>query len=98
MVAKVRTLSPHQLSQRALSRLINWNNKNKGKIIVYHCAEFGVKSEIPTYSGGLGILAGDTLKSAADMGVPMIGVGMLPRDGYFEQKIIKGQQESSIFL
>ena len=49
--------------------------------------EVGLDSAIPTYSGGLGVLAGDTLRAAADMGVPMVGVTLLHRKGYFRQSL-----------
>ncbi|RBY77408.1 DUF3417 domain-containing protein [Blastococcus sp. TF02-09] len=53
--------------------------------IAYFSAEFGITEVLPQYSGGLGILAGDHLKAASDLGVPLIGVGLLYRAGYFEQ-------------
>lgn len=53
----------------------------------YFCAEFGVHNSLPNYSGGLGILAGDHLKSASDMNIPLVAVGLLYRYGYFRQKI-----------
>ncbi|WP_236789056.1 alpha-glucan family phosphorylase [Amycolatopsis sp. GM8] len=53
--------------------------------IAYFCMEFGVHEALPNYSGGLGVLAGDHLKAASDLGVPMIGVGPLYRAGYFRQ-------------
>jgi starch phosphorylase len=53
----------------------------------YFCAEFGLHNSIPIYSGGLGILAGDHCKSASDLGVPLIGVGLLYSKGYFDQKL-----------
>ncbi len=56
-------------------------------MIAYFSMEIGVKNDIPTYSGGLGILAGDTIKSAADMNLPLVGVTMLTRKGYFNQEI-----------
>src|SRR6185503_15601373 len=49
--------------------------------------EIALSPAIPTYSGGLGVLAGDTLRSAADLGVPVVGVTLLHRKGYFEQHI-----------
>jgi len=55
--------------------------------IFYFTMEVGLSSDIPTYSGGLGVLAGDTLRSAADLGLPMVGVTMLWRNGYFKQEI-----------
>ena len=51
------------------------------------CAEFGVHASLPVYSGGLGVLAGDILKEASDLAVPMVGVGLLYRTGYFHQRI-----------
>lgn len=61
--------------------------------VAYFSMEIGLDSAIPTYSGGLGVLAGDTLRSAADLGIPMIGVTLLYRKGYFRQTIsIAGQQ------
>lgn len=55
--------------------------------IAYFSAEFGVSEVLPQYSGGLGILAGDHLKAASDSGVPIIGVGLLYRHGYFRQSL-----------
>jgi len=55
--------------------------------IAYFCAEFGIHESLPIYSGGLGILAGDHLKSASDLGLPLIGVGLLYRQGYFRQRL-----------
>src|SRR6476659_10050657 len=55
--------------------------------IAYFSMEFGVTEALPNYSGGLGILAGDHLKSASDLGVPIIGVGLLYRFGYFWQSL-----------
>jgi len=62
----------------------------------YFCAEFGLHNSIPIYSGGLGILAGDHCKSASDLGVPLVGVGLLYSKGYFDQKLNHdGWQEDS---
>ncbi|MGY1592605.1 alpha-glucan family phosphorylase [Geodermatophilus sp. SYSU D00708] len=55
--------------------------------IAYFSAEFGITEVLPQYSGGLGILAGDHLKAASDLGVPLIGLGLLYRAGYFEQSL-----------
>src|SRR5262245_53359438 len=51
----------------------------------YYSMEFGIHECLPIYSGGLGVLAGDHLKSASDLGVPLVGVGLLFRQGYFRQ-------------
>ncbi len=53
--------------------------------IAYFSMEIGIDEHIPTYSGGLGILAGDTLKSCADLNVPIVGVTLLSEKGYFYQ-------------
>ena len=55
--------------------------------IAYFSPEFGITAVLPQYSGGLGILAGDHLKAASDLGVPLIGVGLLYRHGYFRQSL-----------
>lgn len=55
--------------------------------IAYFSPEFGITEVLPQYSGGLGILAGDHLKAASDLGVPIIGVGLLYRSGYFNQSL-----------
>lgn len=67
---------------------------NKAEIkIAYFSMEIALESAIKSYSGGLGVLAGDTLKSAADMKVPMLGITILNKQGYFKQKINKqGEQ------
>ncbi|WP_405956474.1 glycosyltransferase family 1 protein [Streptomyces phaeochromogenes] len=63
--------------------------------IAYFSPEFGITAALPQYSGGLGILAGDHLKAASDLGVPLIGVGLLYRHGYFRQSLSRDgwQQE-----
>lgn len=57
------------------------------KAIAYFSAEYGITSVLPQYSGGLGILAGDHLKTASDMGIPIVGVGLLYQHGYFKQSL-----------
>jgi starch phosphorylase len=62
--------------------------------VAYFSAEFGLHESMPIYSGGLGVLAGDHLKSASDLGVPLIGIGLMYRQGYFSQHLNKeGWQE-----
>ena len=58
-----------------------------GDLIAYFCAEFGFHESLPIYSGGLGILAGDHCKTASDMALPFVAVGLLYRQGYFQQSI-----------
>ncbi len=66
------------------------------RAIGYFSPEFGITAVLPQYSGGLGILAGDHLKAASDLGVPIIGVGLLYRHGYFKQSLSREgwQQET----
>ena len=76
-----------------------WFNKTypeeKGDLIAYFSAEYGLDQTIPIYSGGLGILSGDHLKSASDLGIPLVAVGLLYKNGYFNQKIDgNGNQET----
>ncbi|HEX6031749.1 MAG TPA: alpha-glucan family phosphorylase [Tepidiformaceae bacterium] len=54
-------------------------------VIAYFSMEFGLTESLPNYSGGLGVLAGDHLKSASDLGLPLVGVGLLYHEGYFQQ-------------
>lgn len=55
--------------------------------VAFFCAEFGVHGSLPIYSGGLGVLAGDILKEASDLALPLVGVGLLYRTGYFHQRV-----------
>ncbi len=68
-----------------------WFNQNyadqKGAQIAYFSAEYGLHECLPIYSGGLGMLSGDHLKSASEMGLPLVGVGLLYREGYFHQQL-----------
>ncbi len=62
--------------------------------IAYFSAEFGIHESIPVYSGGLGLLAGDHLKAASDLGIPLCGVGLMYREGYFRQYLnVDGWQQ-----
>ncbi|HWW74358.1 MAG TPA: DUF3417 domain-containing protein, partial [Pyrinomonadaceae bacterium] len=64
--------------------------------VAYFCAEFGVHHSLPLYSGGLGILAGDHLKPASDLGLPLVAVGLLYHHGYFRQHLRRdGWQEEA---
>jgi starch phosphorylase len=56
-------------------------------LVAYFSMEFGVDASLPIYSGGLGVLAGDYLKAASELGLPLVGVGLLYRNGYFRQSI-----------
>ncbi len=66
-------------------------------LIAYFSMEFGLSEALPIYSGGLGILAGDYLKTASDLGVPMVGVGLLWQQGYFRQALNADGQQIEFF-
>ena len=80
---RVKAMLDEHLNRRS------WYDKNfsslSGVTIAYFSAEFGLTEGLPIYSGGLGVLAGDHLKSASELGVPLVGVGLLYRQGYFRQ-------------
>jgi glycogen phosphorylase len=65
----------------------NSENVNNNECFAYFCAEYGLTHCLPIYSGGLGVLAGDHLKSASDLGLPLVAVGLLYQEGYFSQKL-----------
>jgi len=79
------------LYRRACERLDQYleryNATPKEGLIAYFCMEFGVVQCLPVYSGGLGILAGDHLKAASDLGLPLTAVGLLYQQGYFRQAL-----------
>jgi starch phosphorylase len=68
-----------------------WGSANAGVLrprpVAYFSAEFGLHESLPIYSGGLGVLAGDHIKSASDLGIPLIGVGLFYGQGYFLQRL-----------
>ncbi|MDA0324286.1 MAG: alpha-glucan family phosphorylase [Verrucomicrobia bacterium] len=92
----------HDRLEAYLHRKETWFTRNLPKekkdspLVAYFSAEFGFHESLPNYSGGLGILAGDHCKSASDLGLPFVAVGLLYRFGYFSQKINRdGWQEAS---
>ncbi len=67
--------------------------KNGNDLIAYFSAEYGLDEVLPIYSGGLGLLSGDHVKSASDLGIPFVAIGLLYKNGYFHQKInVRGEQ------
>jgi starch phosphorylase len=74
----------------------DWKKFIVEKRIAYFSMEIGLTAEIPTYSGGLGVLAGDTIKTAADLNIPLVAVTLISRKGYFRQNIDdQGLQQES---
>jgi starch phosphorylase len=107
--ARARELALHSRIQQAHRRLqeylrhrATWGDVHAGvllsKPVVYLSAEFGLHESIPIYSGGLGVLAGDHVKSASDLGIPLVGVGLLYSQGYFAQRLDRSgwQQEDYV--
>jgi len=83
-----------RLDDYLASRTWYQRHGNPGARIAYFSMEFGLHESLPIYSGGLGILAGDHLKSASDLGLPLVGVGLLYRQGYFRQYLnLEGWQQ-----
>ena len=75
----------------------NYPNNQKD-VIAYFSAEYGLDEIVPIYSGGLGILSGDHLKSASDLGLPFVAIGLLYKNGYFHQRInSRGEQCSEYY-
>ncbi len=78
--------------------MIDWRHYTEISRIAYFSMEIGLTTEIPTYSGGLGVLAGDTIKSAADLKLPLVAVTLISRKGYFRQTFSETgwQQENPV--
>lgn len=74
----------------------NYPEKNE-HTVAYFCAEYGIHESFPIYSGGLGVLAGDHLKTASDMGFNLVAVGLLYRNGYFSQLLDKNGWQQNIY-
>ena len=70
----------------------------RARPVAYFSAEFGLHESLPIYSGGLGVLAGDHLKSASDLGIPLIGVGLLYAQGYFRQTLDSNGWQQELYL
>ncbi|MBS1786988.1 MAG: alpha-glucan family phosphorylase [Acidobacteria bacterium] len=84
--------------QEYLKSKHTWGARHAGVLwarpVAYFSAEFGLHESIPIYSGGLGILAGDHLKSASDLGIPLVGIGLFYDQGYFKQRLdLEGWQQ-----
>ncbi|HUP31905.1 MAG TPA: alpha-glucan family phosphorylase [Gaiellaceae bacterium] len=82
----------------ATADTVSWWQRSRGEdgdlLVAYFSMEFGLHERLPIYSGGLGVLAGDHLKAAAELGIPLVGVGLLYRGGYFRQGIDKSGRQT----
>jgi len=81
-----------ELARLAHGRIPNPVNAGDSSTVAYFSPEFGVSEMLPQYSGGLGILAGDHLKAASDLRMPLLAVGLFYRDGFFHQALEEGEQ------
>jgi len=79
-----------------------WGAKNAGVLrphpVAYFSAEFGLHESLPVYSGGLGVLAGDHIKSASDLDIPLVGIGLFYGQGYFRQRLDLGGWQREEYL
>ncbi|MEI6218682.1 MAG: DUF3417 domain-containing protein, partial [bacterium] len=92
----------HQVSERFESEVLS-NRAGQPNVIPPHCIayfslEYGIHESIRLYSGGLGILAGDHLKSASDMNLPLVAVGLLYRQGYLQQHLNDDGWQQEMYL
>jgi starch phosphorylase len=86
-VARVQRVAESAAAE--LERPTWWDRRGEDErfCVAYFSTEFGLDESLPIYSGGLGVLSGDHLKSASELGLPLVGVGLLYREGYFRQKL-----------
>jgi starch phosphorylase len=87
MLEQTATAMDHLFVARRGTGVSMFPKETRPDYIAYFSMEVGLDSAIPTYSGGLGVLAGDTLRAAADLGLPMVGITLLHRQGYFRQQL-----------
>ena len=92
----------HRRMEEYLKSKSTWGARHAGVLwarpVAYFSAEFGLHESLPIYSGGLGILAGDHLKSSSDLGIPLVGVGLFYTQGYFRQRLdLNGWQQEDYF-
>ena len=79
-----------------------WGTRHAGVLrpspVAYFSAEFGLHESLPVYSGGLGVLAGDHIKSASDLGIPLVGIGLFYGQGYFRQRLDRNGWQQEEYL
>jgi starch phosphorylase len=76
-----------------------WRNRGgpADLLVAYFSAEFGLDESLPIYSGGLGVLAGDYLKAASELGLPLVGIGLFYRRGYFRQRLDETDRQIELY-
>src|SRR5688572_1103696 len=91
----------HRRLQEYLQGTGSWGTTHAGPLlahpVAYFSAEFGIHQSLPVYSGGLGVLAGDHLKAMSDLGVPVVGVGLLYHQGYVHQLIDENGWQQDLY-
>jgi starch phosphorylase len=92
----------HRRQREYLNADHSWGAKHAGVLrprpVAYFSAEFGLHESLPIYSGGLGVLAGDHIKSASDLGIPLVGIGLLYGQGYFRQRLDRNGWQEEEYL
>jgi len=92
----------YRLQQEYLQADRTWGATHAGVLrprpVAYFSAEFGIHESLPVYSGGLGVLAGDHIKSASDLDIPLIGIGLFYGQGYFRQRLDKSSWQQEEYL
>ncbi len=90
-----KLLATHMEKRQKRFDASNWYKEKKK--IAYFSMEFGLSEALPIYSGGLGLLAGDHLKACSDLGVPLVGIGLLYQQGYFRQEIDSDGKQLALY-
>ncbi|MGV3486188.1 MAG: alpha-glucan family phosphorylase [Planctomycetaceae bacterium] len=102
LVLQSRVNYAYRRLQEYLSSTQTWAATNAGVLgarpVAYFSAEFGIHESIPIYSGGLGVLAGDHIKSASGLGVPLVGIGLYYSQGYFRQQLDDSGMQQEDYL
>jgi starch phosphorylase len=101
-VLRARVDSAHRELNAYLSTTKTWASTHAAPLrvrpVAYLSAEFGIHESLPIYSGGLGVLAGDHLKSASDLALPLVAVGLFYRESYFRQRIGRDGQQHAEYI
>jgi starch phosphorylase len=101
-VLRARVDAAHRELRDYLGAPRTWGSVNAGPLrvrpVAYLSAEFGIHESLPIYSGGLGVLAGDHLKSASDLGLPLVAVGLFYRESYFRQRLDRDGQQHAEYI
>src|SRR5882724_2493120 len=99
---RARVDRAHRELRDYLSHANTWAQRHAAPLrvrpVAYLSAEFGIHESLPIYSGGLGVLAGDHIKSSSDLGIPLVGIGLFYRQGYFRQRLDRNGWQQEEYL